>query len=456
MNLKLSSVFIGILALIFITSCSNDEPNGDESGTDRKTNKWIYSLMTDNYLWDVTTNSITNESPKDFFGTLLNSSDQYEKDGVKYTFSTITQIGGGSASPSYDPGFEYGINRYGDGKVYFVVYYTKNNSSASQYLRRGYLITRVNGMAPTSIENAQSIMRQAYSEGKDMTLTIMIPGGANILNVKITPQAVSPSDNDAVYAVKDTTFNGKHLGYILYNNFDASSNSKLLNSLQDLDNKNIDYLVIDLRYNIGGSVSTSNLLGSALIKERNATDDFIIYIRKGLTISTVKLINTSDNINVPKLGDKLKKLYIITGKATAGTSDIFINALKAYWTTDMVIVGEKTFGYSNIALSQPTVMNGWMLQMATAYIGDKDRNYNYSGGFMPSILISEVNDNNTSTLLGDFGSKNEVVFARILSDLGANINLRNKMTHYDANSQTASSLTEKSSFGKSVSDIVLH
>lgn len=417
-------ITMGLFSMLFIASCESDMPdfNGEIPVKEaNEVNEWIYEDMNDNYLFWTGKNSTDldfNLQPGDFFKELKNSSDN---------IASLTKRSDISTETTYDIGFEYGINHYTvDNKTYYVVYYTKEGSSAENNgIKRGDNIISINGTAvPNNIDDAETLLLNAIKNGGTINLAYMRPPASNPVEASITLQTAVAEN--PVYAVKDTAMNlnTMRVGYLAYNQFSSKSDSetKLKNALTQLKDKNINYFVLDLRYNPGGDLSPIGTLGSALVKSRVAGDPFMVYKRR--TEIGDRQISISDDASIPKLGDQLNKIYIITGQYTSSASEAFINALKAYWGNNLILAGEKTVAAANnnIALVFPEYKKEnantweWKLTIPIGYMADKNGNYDYTDGFTPNISITDINTEKVEKML-PLGSTGERIFKEIIADI---------------------------------------
>ena len=104
-----------------------------------------------------------------------------------------------------------------------------------------------------------------------------------------------------------------------------------------------DEFVLDLRYNRGGSISSSQLLATMLVPEAYMGKEFI-------HLKYNKLINRQYNLLFDKSvigrGANInpQRLYIITSESTASASEAIINGLRPYMNSNLIQVGETTFG----------------------------------------------------------------------------------------------------------------
>jgi Periplasmic protease len=433
MKKNLFALAIGIFSILFATSCKSDQPEiggGEIPTPSNEVSAWIYDQLKDNYLWSLPTNIDNNLGPEEYFAKIKNSEDY-----ISRLWKTPT------SQATYDIGFEYAINKYQDGNVYYVIYYVKpNTSAATADLKRGYLITKVNENQPKSVEEAKTLMSDAIKAGNPVTLTVMVPGGDRTLPFVVTPQVI---DENPVYFSQTSTVNGNKVGYILYNQFNQNYNKEIIDKLQEFYNENINYLILDLRYNNGGSTSTAIAIASAVAKGVSTSDVFLLHKkREGLKDVPQNFVDKASGVStsIPKLGDKLTKLYIITGKNTGATSEPFINSLKAYLGNNLVVVGDQTQGEGYLSFNGPIQKNEWSMLYAYSFVADKDGNYNYKSGITPNEAISEVNESNVSKILGDFGTTDEAVYAKVISLISG---VRSASETYYNNNEVISSIQDK-------------
>ena len=424
MKKRLFTILTIVLGTMSMVSCGG----GDDPviPVDTATNEQILTVMKNNYLWTPNTVSLEQEAEA-YFKSLLNVNDAYTDGGNKYTYSRISSTTAPSVTV-YDPGFEYAINNYISGVTYYVVLYVRPNTPAKDYMARGLYITKVNGTTVTAA-NASTLLAGAYSQGEKITLSIRTPMITEEKSVSFSP--VASSAEAPMYTSSILTAGSKKVGYIAYNNFSAGTNYAYDNSLAakltEFKNNGVTDLVFDVRYNSGGSLTGVQALGSALVKSRDTSKAFIQQVYRSDLPTPVRPLNFQDNtaegkgVAIPKLGDQLDKIYIITGQTTAGAAEALINAIKAYRSSDLVIVGEKTKG-RNIAVAR-TTENGtsgkWNLTLAYNYMADVNKNYNYTAGFTPNTPIQEVKvAAEKKVLLGDLGTADEVILSQILATIG--------------------------------------
>lgn len=430
MRKKLFTILTIVLGIMFMVSCGSDNPKTDPFTP--VVNEDVLGIMTRNYLWPLPAEPNLYQAAEPFFGSLLNAKDVYTDNGNKYTYSKISAVSG-QAGTVYDPGFEYAINNYRDdanpGKVitYYVILYVKPRTVAADYLLRGLYITTVNGVAVTAA-NAPTLLYDAYKDGKAVDLMIRTPQIEAERKITITPYGNYVEA--PLHTAKTLTAGTQKVGYILYNHFSSGTktgdysydNALAAQLTKFLNTEKITTLVFDVRYNSGGSVSAIQALGSALVKNRDTSKAFIEQLfRADLPNPNIPLKfleKTGGNTAIPKLGDQLDKIYIITGQSTAGASEALINALKAY-NKEIILVGEQTKGRPVATTTTQDATKQWNLRLALSYLADVNKTYNYANGFIPKHIIKEVQANadlnENTTLLGELGTEKEIILSQILN-----------------------------------------
>jgi C-terminal processing protease CtpA/Prc len=129
------------------------------------------------------------------------------------------------------------------------------------------------------------------------------------------------------------------VGYVALRTFISTAQTPLLAAFDDFRNAGIDYFIVDLRYNGGGLVSISELLGDlfgrGLDGERYS----------GLRFNPARAAGENENRNFQPRTQSVAPLKIafITTDATASASEMTINSLDP-WIPEVAIIGQDTFG----------------------------------------------------------------------------------------------------------------
>lgn len=398
-------------------------------------NNWIFDEMDFWYYWrdKIPNNPDYTLRPNLFFYSLLNQYDEKNNpEGDRFSWiredylDLMASLGGIN---SQEIGFEY-ILAYSNEKrseIFAFVIYTKRGSDAEvKGIKRGQAITAIDGIKITD-SNYNSLFTGVDSK----TLSISeFSYNDNTGKYELTPSAdikVNMESNfaenpillDSVYTIDD-----KKVGYLMYNFFarDKGDGSyqydkELMNTLNDIKTKGATEMVLDLRYNGGGAVSTAIALASALVKERSTEDIMIIAEYNKLISDELKKEDGADYnkdffidkimngrkfvVNVPNLN--LPRLYILVSRASASASELIINGLRPYM--DVTLIGEKTYGKNVGSVSiyrEKDRKNKWGMQPIVVKYYNSQNESNYTNGFAPDIEIDEFTAlNNRLVELGD-------------------------------------------------------
>ncbi len=439
-----SLLSISLIVLFVASSCSDkdlpivDKPN-EESNDNKHVNDWIYENMVTSYYW---TNDIPKKpdfslKPDLFFESLLSNKDR-SKDG--YRFSWIDEDSDSSESPvsatnSNDIGFEYiRVTHENSNIEYFLVLYPKKGSDAySKGVNRGRFITAVNGKEITN-NNSATIL--SGTEDKTLTMADFIydtktkeynlTRGEDITIQIEKDFAEKPVYMDSVY----TNFGDKKIGYMVYNFFangetvDSHEYDELLmETLARIKAKGATEMILDLRYNGGGPVSTAIALASALVKDRSTKDvlakaeynDLLQREYKENHYFIDKIKFGRKEIPVPALN--LPRLYVLVSRYSASASEFIINGLKPYM--DVILIGETTYGKNvgswNIS-DKDDPKNNWSLQPITVKFYNSEGKSDFSNGFTPDFGVDEFE----TLRLVEFGNTEDPLLSIAINQITGN------------------------------------
>jgi C-terminal processing protease CtpA/Prc len=311
----------------------------------------------------------------------------------------------------------------------FVRYVYKNSPAEKAGLKRGDIFITVNGKQLT-VSNYQTLLFNATG----YTL-----GFATITNHTISPNnrtmALTAIEMQEDPVLLDTVFvyHNQKIGYLVYNGFNADFDLELNDAFQQFKNAGIDQLIIDLRYNGGGSVQSAIYLGSMIygtdpkkifaVSQYNAElEDYLVSTDGASSLNdyftgniTATQTHGAAAINTLNMG----KVYFIVSDNTASASELLINALKPYM--NVVVVGINTVGkyvgsttikdwtdnQGNVNPNNPYAMQPIIVKFANS-AGVTD----YVNGLTPDIHGEEDIAN-----LMPFGDPTETLLSYVLGDI---------------------------------------
>lgn len=302
----------------------------------------------------------------------------------------------------------------------YVRYVLPDSDASGKDIQRGDVFYAVNGTTLTP-DNYQSLLgADAYTLNMaDYNEGAITPNGQEVQLTK------SEFSENPVYKVNVVTAGSSNVGYLMYNGFYSSYDRQLNDAIGQLAAQNINELVLDLRYNSGGSVRTATYLASMITGQFNgqlfAKEQWNSKLQANFEANNPDAIN---NYFSDKLSDgtainhlNLNRVYIIATDATASASELVINCLKPY--INVTVVGTQTVGknvgsvtlYDSKDFGREGRSNKhtYAMQPIVLKIVNKDGFGEYSQGIEPTIRRRE----NLSDF-GVLGDVTEPLFGRAL------------------------------------------
>lgn len=226
----------------------------------------------------------------------------------------------------------------------YVRYILPNSDAATKDIKRGTIFSGVNGTKLT-INNYQALLA-----ADNYTLNLAdYNGGAITANGKSVDLVKTTLAENPILINKVITTGSHKIGYLMYNGFYAAYDTQLNAAFESLKSQDITDLVLDLRYNGGGSVQTATRLASMITGQYTgqifAKQQWNPKINDYFESNNPEALNnnfTNQIGTTPIISLNLSKIYILTTKSTASASELVINGLKPYM--DVVHIGDVTTG----------------------------------------------------------------------------------------------------------------
>src|SRR5581483_324673 len=293
-----------ILSVALFSACKKDKkttggntggtisPN-DPGSTLDKIKDSVYLYAQEDYLWYGSLPSYATFNPRQYTGA-------DDKAALDDELNHISQI---AINPATGQPYEY-LDSQGDAKYSFIddgsvanelngnrgdfgfaplyntqtdlrVRYVYAGSPADLAgIKRGYQITSINGQTDLSYDAPGygsgtsahlNFVINAYYNSNTISMTLLKPDGTTMT---VTNMAVANYTVNPVLAYK--TFdqgNGHIVGYIVFNSFTSTANAvpQLNNAFNYFTTQGVTDLVVDLRYNGGGYVSTAEYLDDLIV-----------------------------------------------------------------------------------------------------------------------------------------------------------------------------------------------
>lgn len=282
-------------------------------------------------------------SPEKLFKALKSSQDRFSF--LTDDYNKLEESFEGTSSST--AGMEFGLGRIsGSNYIFgFLQYVIPGTSADDAGLLRGNIFTEVDGKKLT-MSNFESLMN-----ADSFTINVgTVENNSIVLSDKTVTLTHDSYTANPVHLIKILEVDGQKVGYLMYNSFISNFDAELNAAFAELKAAGITNLVLDLRYNGGGSVDTALALatmitgqfeGQVFMKEQ-WNEKYQAYFEKN---DPNRLINRFKS----KLGNQqtinslnLSKVYILTTQSTASASELIINGLEPY--VDVVQIGDFTTG----------------------------------------------------------------------------------------------------------------
>lgn len=288
----------------------------------KKTNKYTeninkyYQYIIDNYYEDVDKSKLASGAIK---GMLESLGDEY------------TYVLGEEDADNFDIELEgeyqgIGIEIVTNNKDEIIIYNVLNNSPAAKAgLKVGDIIKEVDGIA--------------YKDSKEIANYIR-NDASHIIKIKVIrdgkeKEFATKKESVTIDSVMSKTFtkNKKKIGYIYISIFSNSTTKQFKDKLKKLEEKDIDALIIDVRDNSGGHLTTATKIISMFLDSSH-----IIY----QTDTKGKIEKFYSN------GKQTKKypIAVLQNSNSASASEMLSAALKEEYKA--LVVGETSYGKGTV------------------------------------------------------------------------------------------------------------
>ncbi|WP_366185951.1 S41 family peptidase [Flavobacterium ovatum] len=419
--MKLKNLILILLVGSIFTSCSKDsgsdpEPVPIKAVVPDEINNFVWKAMNSWYYWQpnvpdladskiASSNTyadfINGKTPDALFYSLLYQRGTVDRFSWIENSNEVVNISN-TAEVKKSRGFSYGVYPKDTGNVNLVAlinYIVPSSPADLAGLKRGDVITKLNDN-PLTTSN--------YNELTNTQITITLAATVGITNTglvttdKATTVTVAQTDIDenpvAYYEKK--VYNGKNIGYLVYNGFKSDYNDELNAAFATMKSDGINELVLDLRYNGGGSLETAIALAQMIngsftskpyayldFNDKHNNEDGFEYLS-----DKVRVFNLVDNEptfqreeNINSLA--LTKIYVLVSFQTASASELTIQCFKKY--ISVTTIGEETVGKfvgSNTLYDSPannyisytnrSTKHKWQMQPITFAYYNKDKDVN--------------------------------------------------------------------------------
>jgi carboxyl-terminal processing protease len=244
-------------------------------------------------------------------------------------------------------------------------------------LKPGDRILRINGTSTEKLPLMQAVDKLRGEAGEKVTLTIQRPSTKEIKDYELTRVIIKVKSVKDAQILPSSDPQDLKVGYVRITQFNEPTAGELAKTLDKLEKDGMQALVLDLRYNPGGLLSS-------------AVDVSGLFLRRGPRWFQPKAGCLAANIG-PRPAEARRELIrcSLVNNGSASASEIVAGCLQD--TTGLgvckaIIVGEQTFGKGSVQ-SVISLPDGSALRLTTAKYFTPGRQVIHQVGVTPNIRV---------------------------------------------------------------------
>ncbi|NQX82166.1 MAG: peptidase S41 [Flavobacteriaceae bacterium] len=436
---------LAVLGLFLVMSCKDDapDPTPNSSVYDKEDTDaffFVYNAMNNYYLWNdyseaLSEGNINNtteledylglfDTPEDLFEGLVY--DRENTDSWSWIVDDYIALEKYFAGVYKTNGMEFKLTTLDGNNVVGVVLTVFPDTSASLVgLKRGDVFYSIDG-SDLDMSNYYALLSEDgnYELGMcDIVDNIIVPDG-EVLTLTEQEYTENP-----IYIYKTYMLEGVKIGYLMYNGFKANYDKELNGVFAYFKSEGITELILDLRYNGGGRVSTCKYLSGMITGQlegevfytKHWNDNLqAIYEERypeSLTDTFTNTMKDDDGSSSLLNNLNLERVYTIVTSGSASSSELLITSLQPY--IDVVMVGSTTHGKyvasatlydsPNFSKTGANPDHKWAIQ-PIIYQTKNKLGENSKGGLLPTHELKEQLSD-----LGVLGELSDPLLAKTIS-----------------------------------------
>lgn len=319
-----------------------------------------YYAIVDNYYGDLDKSTIIDGAVEGMISS------------VGDTFTTYTNTDDTEAFNETINGSNEGIGcsvaTYNDGKIVIIEIF-EDSPTDTAGLKVGDIITKVDGESLEG-KNGTDVSNYIKNSGKNkVVLTVIRNNEEKEVTINLSKVDIPYVSGEVIEK------NNKKVGYIKISLFANNSYKQFKSKLEKLEKENIDSLIIDVRDNSGGYLTS-------------VTDICNLFLEKGKVIYQLQ----DENGTVKKKDTtKEKRTYdiaVLINGSSASASEILASAIKESYKG--IIVGQNSYGKGTVQQTRK-LLDGSMIKYTTQKWLTPDGNFINEIGVKPTneVILSE-------------------------------------------------------------------
>ena len=363
-----------LFSILFI-GCSDKV---SKSNTMSEDVSYLHTLMHSVYFWNDTLKTYSDIELTQFETT------QDLLDDMRYSLDKWSAIQTyedyNNSANQIDSGFGC-IYKRDDDKLYILE--TEFDSPCDNAgIQRGDLVISINAILGPDLTNEEYTTMQ---ENVGVESVFIVERNSTLNTFNVAP--IEYSYKTVKHQILEQ--NSTKIGHIIYESFTSTSSSEIEEAFTSFKDNNVTELIIDLRYNGGGSLAVASILLDKI--GGSITEDSLQYTLQYNPNNTQ--YNESGYFSQDANSLNLSRVLFLTTDGSASASELVINALKPY--LDVVQIGKTTHG-------KPVGMNGYERDNIIYWpITFETVNANGIGGYFDGIDPTCTSEDNIQYLRTD-------------------------------------------------------
>jgi len=306
-----------------------------------------------------------------------------------------------------------------DSVYWFVTYVYDQSPAGAAGVKRGWIINKINGTQLAYDQPSVNLLNNTFF-GATTSASFEFKKPDRTLSTAPLNKA-SFQANSVLY--KNVIVSGTNkVGYLVFNQFFGDpSRTELTNAFNYFQSEGITDLVVDLRYNPGGSTETQETLANLIAPTAADNQKMYIYqfnqqlqqgnfplLKTKPGFGNVSFAESVNTVNYKKAGNlNLSRVFFIVTSSTASASELLINNLKPYMTVKLV--GDTTYG-KPVGFFPIDIASKYSIYPISFRTINSSGNADYYNGFAPDQLAPDGVDK-------DWGDVTEPSLAAVLKYL---------------------------------------
>ena len=345
------------LLVVSLAACGLQHINEGIISSDTETKlSYLKKLIDETYLHDVKEKDLNEGIYKGYVEGL---GDQYSAYYDKKETKELTESLDGSFS-----GIGAVMTQDASSGVITITRVYDDSPAKKAGIKTGDILYRVEEKTVTGKDLDKVVSWIKGKKGTKVNLTLLRGTNSDMIKVTATRDVIN------VETVKYKVLENQ-IGYISISEFDSVTGAQFAKALKQLQKKNIEGLVVDLRNNPGGSLSTvCDILDSILPK------GLIVYTKDKNGKKEEYTSDEKHRLNLP--------MSVLVNGQSASASEIFAGAVQDYGKAE--IIGTQTYG-KGVVQNLFDLKDGTCVKLTTSeYFTPKGRNID-GKGITPDVKI---------------------------------------------------------------------